>query len=88
MTKKPERLFIGVFPTGLVYCDREREQHGDYMRLAHLSFATLELTLYNNPKGELLAHILKDAAQMQARQGEEYQISGSGQMTTLGYAIH
>ncbi len=36
-------LFLGVYPTAIAYTDHEREEYGDYRRLAFLPLFTLEL---------------------------------------------
>lgn len=84
---KSDRLFIGIYPTGIVYADKSREEHGDYARCAFLSFATLTLHFEPGCTGDLKAEIEKDAAAIQARRGEEFQIDASGRTVTLGYAI-
>ncbi len=40
-----DRLFIGVYPTGIAYADKWNEVDGDYKRLAFLRFATLALDI-------------------------------------------
>lgn len=77
-----DRLFIGAYPCGLVYADREREQHGDYKRLAFLSYASLELDLEKDCPADLAEQITKDAAIMQAKRGERFQIAN--QSVVLG----
>lgn len=80
-----DRLFIGTFPTGISYADRQREKDGDYMRIAFLPFSTL--TLEWSPgkhPPELKKIIARDAAQMAKRKGQEYQVSTAGQTVTLG----
>jgi hypothetical protein len=79
-----DRLFIGVYPTGIVYADRSREKHGDYARCGFLSFDTLALDLKPDCPKVLRAFIEKDAARIQAKRGEPYQVSESGQTVTLG----
>lgn len=78
-----DRLFVGVYPAGISYADRSREEHGDYAKVAFLSFRTLELEVYK-PKSPLLALIRKDATKIAARRGEKYQVSSSGQYVILG----
>ena len=82
------RLFSYVAATGIGYCDRHRKAGGDYnyKNIAHLSFSTLELKVYD-PKSELLPEIKKGAANLQARKGEQYQVSTSGQYVTLGFGL-
>ena len=84
-----DRLFMGILGgTGVSYADRGIERDGDYKKLAHLSFATLELTWYaKRIPPELRAEIERDAARIQARRGEDYPISASGQTVELGYKL-
>lgn len=80
-----ERLFCGVYPCGLVYADRARDQDGDYMRLAFLSYATLVLEWDKNTMPpELRAAILASAEAMQAKRGQQFKISACAQYVTLG----
>jgi hypothetical protein len=80
------RIFAGVYPTGVVYSDRRREEDGDYARLAYLSFATLQLEFAKSCPKQLRAEIVQDAAKIQARQGNAYQVSTCGQSVILGNA--
>ena len=79
-----DKLFIGVYPCGLVYADRSREEGGDYARLAFLDYATLALDIKDNCPADLRKEVTEHAAGMQGRQGEPYQISSAGQTVTLG----
>lgn len=79
-----ERLFAGVYPTGIVYADRSREEHGDYKRLAFLSFRTLELEWSKGVPADLRRLIESDAAAIQARRGEDFEVSAAGQTVRLG----
>jgi hypothetical protein len=81
-----DRLFIGVFPGGISYADRYREVHGDYKRLAFLSFNTLELSLEKGVPADLAREIITHAKKIQARRGQQYQVSSSGQTVMLGRA--
>lgn len=82
-----DRLFSGVYPTGIVYADRARERGGDYERVAFLPFATLSLEVARGQeKHPLLPLIREDAARLQARRGQRYQVSSSGQYVVLGHA--
>jgi hypothetical protein len=78
------RIFSGVFPCGISYADRARERHGDYVTLAFLSFRTLALEYAADCPPELRAWIATDAAAIQARRGETFQVSTAGQTVTLG----
>jgi hypothetical protein len=80
------RIFAGVFPTGISYADRLREEHGDYARLAFLPFDTLQLEFSKTCPTQLKAEITEDAAKIQAQRGREYQVSASGQTVRLGSA--
>lgn len=86
-TKKAgaDRLFIGTFPTGISYADRQREKDGDYMRIAFLPYSTLELEWSPGKHPPELRRLVElDAAQMAKRRGQEYQVSTAGQTVTLG----
>lgn len=82
-----KRLFSGIYPSGIVYADRFNERGGDYKRLAFLPFATLDLKLEHDCPPSLRAEIERDAAVIQAKRGEAFQVSTSGQTITLGHAI-
>jgi hypothetical protein len=80
-----KRLFIGVFPEGLVYADRGREKNGDYVRLAFLSYRTLELTWEPNTLKHPCRNLILHSAQaMVAKKGEFFSTSISGQGVILG----
>jgi hypothetical protein len=78
------RLFIGVFPAGLSFADRGREEHGEYARLAFMPYATLEAEYSKSCPPELRTEIEGHVADMQRRRGEQYRISAVGQTVTLG----
>lgn len=81
----PQRLFIGIFPTGISYADRTREEHGDYVRLAFLSFKTLSLQVNSKTcPHDLAVEINRHADTIKARRGQSFQISTCGQTVTLG----
>lgn len=79
-----ERIFAGVFPCGISYADKEREKDGDFARLAFLYFASLELRFEKDCPASLRPEIEADAATIQARRGEHYQTSTTGQTVLLG----
>ena len=79
-----DRLFSGVYPCGIVYADRYREKGGDYARLAFLAYDTLQLRVEDDCPVELRALIETDAAAIQAKRGQPYQVSTSGQTVMLG----
>jgi hypothetical protein len=76
-------LFIGTFPAGISYADRAVEEHGDYKAVAFLSYETLELEV-RAKRSPLLALVREHAKTIQARRGEQYQVSASGQTVLLG----
>ena len=79
-----DKLFVGIFPCGFSYADRTREVDGDYMPIAFLPFRSLELEWRNETDPATRQRIIDDAAEIQARRGEDYQVSTSGQMRRLG----
>ena len=83
---KYARLFVGVYPCGIVYADRSRTRAGDYARCAFLSYRTLALEIEPDCPAVLRALIKSDAAKIQARKGEAFQVSTVGQSVWLGGA--
>lgn len=84
-SQNSHRLFAGVYPCGIVYADRFVEEHGDYKRLAFLSYRTLELQWdAKSVPVDLRLQIEADAATIQAQRGQQYQISTCGQTVMLG----
>ncbi len=79
-----DRLFIGIFPCGIAYADRHRERGGDFARLAFLPYDTLQLEVEQDCPTDLRKLIEADAASIQSRRGELFQVSASGQTVTLG----
>ncbi len=84
LDEQRERLFVGVFPAGISYADRSREEFGDYKRLAFLPFRSLVVEFAVDCPAGLRALITRDAAVIQARRGEDFQVSTSGQTVRLG----
>ena len=83
-----KRFFVGIQATGVVYCDKAREENNDYLAIARVFFDTLELKWYNKettPEA-MLELIRVSSMDLQSRCGQEYQVSASGQTITLGYA--
>ena len=74
-----ENLFIGVYPEGWLFCDRSK----DYKQIAFQSFRSLELEI-SDPSSSLVPLVKEYAEKMQARRGEKYIVSGSGQYVMLG----
>lgn len=91
------RLFMGVYPCGIVYADRGVNEGGDYARVAFLPFATLEIE-WKRPTSPLRELVVRAAAELQAQRGELFATSataargadgrllGCGQTVRLGVA--
>lgn len=82
-----ENLFICHMPTGLAYCDRSREEHGDYKRIAFLYWMDLQFVPAKDARGDLLDRAREHAAGIQAMKGHKMQVSASGQTVTLGWGL-
>ena len=80
----PDRLFIGVYCTGIVYADRKIEEHGDYRRVGFLPYDTLVFQPHKVADKGLLDQARRHAATIQAKRGEKFQISTVGQYVILG----
>lgn len=81
-----QRLFIGVYPAGLVYADRFREAGGDYAKLAFLPYDTLDLQVSADCPAELCQAVSAHAERMRAKRGQAFQVSTCGQTVILGKA--
>lgn len=79
-----DRLFIGTYPTGIVYADRKNEVRGDYKRLAFLPYASLLLQFEPRVDHDLRLQIVTHAASIQARRGQQYEIDCCGHTVLLG----
>jgi hypothetical protein len=79
-----DNIFVGVFPAGIAYSDRQQEEHRDYKRLAFLPYATLELQLKDDCPDHLARDIESHAAIIQMRRGLRLQTSECGGSVLLG----
>lgn len=79
-----DRIFVGVFPTGIAYADRQVERDGDYKPLGFLSFSTLNLTVRTDCPPVMAAWIKIDARAIQARRGEQYPVDCCSHTVRLG----
>ncbi len=77
------------FPTGLVYADRTRDdpRTQDYKRLAYLNYASLQLDMEPDCKGELAEYVRSEAAKIQAMKGKPFFIAGNMQVILGGEAV-
>lgn len=82
--RKSKRLFAGVYPTGIVYADTAKEEHGDYKTIAFLSYRTLILEWWGQCPRELKKEIETEAAIIQAQRGQFFSTSTCGQGVILG----
>lgn len=80
-------LFCGIYPEGLVYADKTKEVAGDYKPIAFISFGTLELTWRVKNPGRFREEIEAKHADMMSKRGQDYQVSTSGQVVTLGWRL-
>ncbi len=78
------RIFVGAFPAGISWADRQREEHGDWARLCFMPYATLEAEFSKSCPQELRTEIEEQVADFQAKRGQQYQISTAGQTVLLG----
>ena len=73
-----DRLFVGVYPGGVVYADRAVEAHGDYKDVAVLPYGSLAFEV-RDARSPLLAEACAHAATIQARRGELFALSACGE---------
>lgn len=79
-----DRLFIGIYPAGIVYADRKIEEYGDYRRVGFIPYDTLVFQPNKLADKGLLVQAMQHAMTIQARKGERFQVSTVGQYVVLG----
>lgn len=79
-----DRLFIGVYPTGIVYADKQIQQHNDYTKVAFLCYESLELQISTTCPPELHHRIKTHADTIIQKRGQRFLISECGQSIQLG----
>ena len=79
-----DRVFCSVGACGIMWADRERLSDGDYSRLAFLPYNTLALEFQVDCPEYLRSRIQATAANVQARRGQHYKVSTTGQTVLLG----
>lgn len=77
-------LFIGVYPGGLVYADRGREEHGDYARVAFLDYGTLTLRTEPGACPVLTAEARNHADRIRAQCGQLFALSATADRDASG----
>lgn len=82
-----DRIFVGYFPCVISYADRKREVNGDYARLATLSYSTLELVFDEKCPVGLRNEIVQHAATIEAKRGQNLEVSACGQTMMLGQSV-
>ena len=82
-----ENIFVGLYPAGIVYADRQQEVNRDYKRLAFLPYGTLELQLKDDCPDHLARDIASHAASIQMRRGLHLQTSQCGSSVLLGESL-
>lgn len=77
------------FPTGLIYADRTRDdpRTQDYKRLAYLNYASLQLDMEPDCKGELADYVKTEAAKIQAMKGQLFSIADNMQVILGSEAV-
>lgn len=83
----PYKLFIGVHATGLSYSDATREEHGEFKRLAFLSYDTLAVKWYVDSDRlpiTLFSSIAKSVDEMRGKAGQHWDYDCCGHTVLLG----
>jgi hypothetical protein len=78
-----DRLFIGLYPAGIVYADKSHTAGGDYKQVAFLPYRTLTLEI-RDAESPLLESAKAHAAGIQAQRGKPLTVSACGQSALLG----
>lgn len=79
-----------VMPTGISWVDTSQDgpRTGDWTKVGHLFFSDLRVEIPKGTPRAVEEDVRRRAAVIQAKRGEQYQISGSGQTITLGHALN
>jgi len=85
---KSDALFIGIYPSGIVYADRRKERGGDYTRVAFLPYNNLVLAVEKGADPELVAEARAHADTLIAQRGEAFAIDASGHHVILGKDLY
>lgn len=84
--EKPDWLFIGLFPTCYVYCDKRKEVNRDYKTILRLFYNPLriEITAADmKAYPEILKLAKEQLKRLQMRVNEPLEVSASGQTTAI-----
>lgn len=82
-----DNIFMGIYPTGILYADRQVIVDRDYKRLGLLFYATLELQLEDDCPDHLARDIESHAASIQMLRGHPFETSQCGSSVILGDAL-
>ena len=85
---KSDALFIGIYPSGIVYADRRKERGGDYTRVAFLPYDNLVLAVEKGADPALVAEARAHADTLIAQRGEAFAIDASGHHVILGKDLY
>jgi hypothetical protein len=81
------RLGIYVYPCGICYSDRQEYKWGDYKRVAFLDYDTLTFQPEPDANADVLAAAKRDAAMLQSRKGQRFDIDACGNCVVLGSKV-
>lgn len=89
-TKKPIDLFIGEVPTGTIYCDKNREEHNDYKKLA-LVFNEGDILWYVDEKtlpSKIRYKILQESRDMIRKREDRYLSENNARKSQMDWYVH
>lgn len=84
----PEWLFIGKFPTCYSFCDKRKEERGDYKTICRLFYNPLRIEVKEHTKKaypEVIAHALIMLKYLQANVDQPLSVSATDQ--TVGLSL-
>lgn len=89
-SKKPIDLGIYVFPTGIMYCDKNREEHNDYKKLA-LVFNEGDILWYvdeNTLPSKIRYKILRRSRDMVRKREDRYLSEINARKSQMNWYVH
>lgn len=86
----PDWLFVGVFPTCYIYCDKRVNVNNDFKEILRLYYDPIRIEIKaENNKGypEIVAMAKEQLKWLQARVNEPLKISVTGQTASLSLSV-
>ncbi len=75
--REEPRIFVCIYPCGIVFADRFRKRHGEHVQLAFLPYTTLVLEFEKACDSALRLEIEASVRAMNLKAGDRFRIAGN-----------